>query len=648
MLTDSYKIIDEGSISLSGRSTGITGVGADVIASLGGGDAIVEFKPIDEEIKKLVSEKFGKDYVENDEGFIIKVDSKVTVYADTPSAMLFGACSVKDKCIDGKISRGLWWSYPAVSHRSLRIFLPPKKDLKYFYKLIDMIVHMGYNTILLEICGAMEFKRHPEINRGWIDYCASVNESPEKYRLAGKGYYRVKNSIHTCNAGGGVYSQEEIKEIVKYCKDRFIEIVPEVPSLSHSEYILVSHPELRECDDEPYAAEACPSNPDLNKLVFDLYDEVIDVFGCKALHIGHDEWWVMCVCDKCRGKNPADLYVNNVLESYNYLKSKGVKTYMWADKLKAVKDKKGEVHGAARKDTYAVPTKKEPKTVNIMGEDYPLYDIHWFEAPDWVKKEGFHHVIESTEGCITRLPSDITYCNWYYAYDTDIEDNLFYREGKDMILGNTVPSCLNNYKQRFSHGVQGISVSNWAETSEINMQQWGVPYQLGYGSVICWNHERTEYDHRENVLDAFKGLYELRNRDVLSGAHLEVEHRMTKKWVEGKKGFNSMAILDTDAITLGNYKVTYSDGREELFPVMMNINISIKDIKLVRGISGDSYTYCESGDFSHTASLCNLSGTDGDIWYKTVMPLKADAVKCEYVPREGMEDYVAVKSMIIG
>ena len=647
MLTDSYKILKEGSISLSGKSTGIDGVGADVISTLTGGDALVEFKPICDKIKKEVSDKFGKEYIENEEAFIIKADDIVTVYADTPRAKLFAACSIKDKYTDGKMRCGLWWSYPSVSHRSLRVFLPPKKDLQYFYKLIDMLVHMGYNSILLEICGAMEFKRHPEINEGWLKYCASINESPEKYHLATNGYYRVKNSIHTCNAGGGVYSQEEMKEIVNYCKERFIEIVPEVPSLSHSEYILVSHPELRECDDEPYAAEACPSNPDLNKLVFDLYDEVIDVFGCKALHIGHDEWWVMCVCDKCKGKNPVDLYVNNVMESYNYLKSKGIKTYMWADKLKAVKDKKGEWHGAARKDVYAVPTKKEPKTINVMGENHPLYDIYWFKAPQWVKEEGFHHVIESVEGCSSRLPSDITYCNWYYAYDTDIGDNVFSREGKDMILGNAVPSCINNYKERFLSGTQGISVSNWAETSEYNMQQWGVPYQLGYGSVICWNHERTEADHKENVFDAFNGLYELNNRETIEGSHLEVEYRMAKEWKGGKKGFDSMAMLDTDALTLGNYEVTYADGTKDLFPVMFNLNISYGDIKFVRTISADSYAYAEEGNFNYTASACNITGTAGDIWYKTVLAIKEGAVKCEYIPKEGMEDYVTVKRLEI-
>lgn len=646
MLTDSYKIIEKGYVSLSGKAIGADGVAAETIASLKGGDAPVEFKPIDSYAKKLVADKLGKAYVENDEGFIIEVGDKVAVYADTDRAKLFAACSIKDKYIDGKISRGLWWSYPCVPHRSLRMFLPPKKDLDYFYKLIDMMVHMGYNGILLEICGAMEFKRHPEINKGWIDYCASVNESLEKYNLVGKGYYRTKNSVHTCNAGGGVYSQEEMKEIVKYCADRFIEIVPEVPSLSHSEYLCVSHPELKECEDEPYAGTACPSNPELNKLVFDLYDEVIDVFGCKSLHIGHDEWWVMCVCDKCKDKDPSDLYINNVMESYNYLKNKGVKTYMWSDKLHRIIDKEGECHGAAGKDVYAVPTRKEPKTINIMGKDYPLYDRYWFQAPDWVKEEGFHQYIMDVD-CTGRLPNDIMYCNWYYACEPDIANSIFYREGKDMILGNALPSTLNNYKQRFKYGAQGISVSNWAETSEQNMQEWGAQFELGYGSIICWNHERDELDHEKNVFETFRGLYELRNRDILAAPHLEIKHSVVKDWQEGRKYYGEMAMVDTDFLTLGNYEVTYTDGRVEKFPAMFTLNISSNSVRLERRAHTLNWDYAIDSDLSHTASVCDISKEEDGIWYKMVMPLSGEVAKCEYVPKKGFEEYVAVKSIEI-
>lgn len=645
MLTDSYKIIEDGFVSLSGKSNGVSGVAADVIASITGGDVSVEFKPIDDYAKKLVSDKLGKEYVENDEGFIVEAGENVTVYADTDRAKLFAACSVKDKCENDKMNRGVWWSYPSVPHRSLRIFLPPKDDLDYFYKLIDMLVHLGYNSILLEICGALEFKRHPEINKAWIEYCASVNEYPEKYNYVGSAYYRTKNSVHTCNAGGGVYSQEEMKEIVKYCADRFIEIVPEVPSLSHSEYICVAHPELRECDDEPYAATACPSNPELNKLVFDLYDEVIEVFGCKSLHIGHDEWWVMNVCDKCKDKDPIDLYVNNVLENYEYLKSKGVKTYMWADKLTAVKDKKGEEHGAARKDIYALPRKEEPVAIEIMGKKYQLYDRYWFKAPEWVKEIGFHQVIADMRGCSEKLPPDIMYCNWYYAYDPEIADNVYEREGKDMIYGNAVPSALNNYKMRFEHGCQGISVSNWAETSEYNMAEWGAPYELGYGSIICWNHDRTEYDFKINNLEAFNGLYKLRNRDVLSGPHLEVTHTSVVPWADGNKCVGEMSLVDTDFLTMGNYEVTYTDGRVEKFPVMYSLNVSNGNVRMERCISSDNYAYGSQRDYIHTASLCDIAYDDEYLWYTAVMPLTGEVADCKYVPRNGFEDYIKVKSI---
>ena len=231
MLTDSYKKVEEGYLTLSGKSIGVCGVAEEVIASLGGGETVVEFKPFDETAKQLIADKLDKEYVQNEEGFLISVDETVTVYADSDRAKLYAACSIQDKYADGHISRGLWWSYPTCAHRSLRVFLPPKSEMDYFHSLIDQLVHLGYNALLLEVCGTMEFKKHPEINKCWQDYAAAVHESPEKRSLIGRSYYRTKNSAHTSNAGGGVYSQDEMREIVRYCAERFIEIIPEVPSV---------------------------------------------------------------------------------------------------------------------------------------------------------------------------------------------------------------------------------------------------------------------------------------------------------------------------------------------------------------------------------------------------------------------------------
>lgn len=647
MLTDSYEITEDGCVSLSGESRGAQGITKKIIHTLKGGETVVLFKPIDEHARKLVTDKLKKSYVENAEGYIVEVSDKVFVYADSDRAKLFAACAIKDKYIGGKIQKGIWWSYPCVPHRSLRMFLPPKDKKEYFFNLIDMLVHLGYNSILLEIGGAMEFKNHPEINEGWLKYCASVNEDIEKYNLVKRGYYRTKNSVHTYNAGGDVYSQREIKEIADYCRERFVEIIPEVPSLSHSEYLCVSHPELRECLDEPYASTACPSNPKLNEIVFELYDEVIDVLGCKSLHIGHDEWWVMCVCEKCKGKSPVDLYTDNVMQSYNYLKSKGIKTYMWSDKMHRITDKEGECHGAAYKDVYSIPTKSEPKTLNIMGVDYPLYDRYWYNAPDWVKKEGFHQKILEMGGCSKRLPADIMYCNWYYACDPDIADNVFYREGKDMIIGNALASTMNNYKQRFKYGAKGISVSSWTETEELNMQEWGVLFELGYGSIICYNHDRDELDHERNVFDVFGALYNYKNKDVLAKPHIEVKHSVVKNWDEGKKYYGKMAKIDKEFLTLGHYKITYKDKRTENFPVVFTINISSNKASIHRCANKLNWDYYIDPDIPRTASVCDISQEEDGLWYKTVIPISGDAEKCEYFPKPGYEDFVSVKNIEI-
>ena len=645
MLTDCYKVIEDGYVRLSGKSIGADGVAKEIIASLSGGEAVVEFKNTDSFARTLVYERLNREYVENDEGFIIVVDEGVTVYADNGRARLYAACAIED-LYDGKLQRGVWWSYPLCGHRSLRIFLPPKNEIAYFHTLIDQMVHLGYNALILEICGAMEFKKHPEINRAWVDYCASVHEYPEKYNLLSRAYYRTKNSIHTCNAGGAVYSQDEMRELLKYCCDRFIEVVPEVPSLSHSEYILVAHPELRECDDEPFAATACPSNPDLNKLVFELYDEVINVFEPKSLHIGHDEWWNVCICDKCRDKDPNELYVNNVLESYNYLKHRGIKTYMWADKLVQIIDKNGERHGAAGKDIYTVPTRRAVKTVEIMGTEYPLYDRYWFEAPEWVKKEGFRHDIPDMD-CAHMLPEDITYVNWYYAEDPAVRENVFYKQGKDMILGNALPSSITNYKERFKYGAQGFSVSCWGETSEINMQSYQTVFQMGYGSVITWNHGRSEMMHERNVFDTFDTLYKLRNRKTLSGPHIEVTHALVKEWADGRKYYKSMERVDQDFLTIGEYRVTYKDGGEEAFPVIFSINITHKDISLERCASKLSWCYTNDNDYPVVASKCRINKELDGIWYTTALPISGDVESCKFVPRKGFEGYVEVKNILI-
>ena len=96
---------------------------------------------------------------------------------------------------------------------------------------------------------------------------------------------------------GGFYTQDQIRDVVKYAAARYINIVPEIEMPGHSEAALAAYPELS-CDPSyPYkVAETwgvfhdiyCPSDKTFNFLQ-DVLTEVMDLFPGKYIHVGGDE-----------------------------------------------------------------------------------------------------------------------------------------------------------------------------------------------------------------------------------------------------------------------------------------------------------------------------------------------------------------------
>lgn len=179
------------------------------------------------------------------------------------------------------------------------------------------------------------------------------------------------------------------------------------------------------------------------------------------------------------------------------------------------------------------------------------------------------------------------------------------------------------------------------------MQSWGTVFEMGYGSVIAWKHDRTELMYEKNLFDTFDGLYALRNRDILKGNHMEVTHTVVKDWEAGRKSYGDMATLDEDFLTLGNYHVVYTDGREEDFPATFAVNLSYQGVSLERCEDSLLWTYKVDPDYVRVASRCKMSKDANGVWYTTAMPLDGEVASCEYIPKAGFEDYVEVKEIAI-
>ncbi len=149
---------------------------------------------------------------------------------------------------------------------------------------------------------------------------------------------------------GGYYTQEQIREVVKYAADRQITIIPEIEMPGHALAALASYPYLG-CTKGPYEVATrwgvfpdvfCAGNDSTFTFLENVLDEVIQLFPGKYIHIGGDECpktrWEKCA--KCQERiRQLGLKDEHALQSYfiqrieKYLNGKGRKIIGWDEIL---------------------------------------------------------------------------------------------------------------------------------------------------------------------------------------------------------------------------------------------------------------------------------------------------------------------------
>ena len=55
----------------------------------------------------------------------------------------------------------------------------------------------------------------------------------------------------------------------------------------------------------------------------------------------------MCICDRCKGKDPVDLYIADIQKLSDFLTAQGITPMMWGEKLLPVITKEGKHYGGA-------------------------------------------------------------------------------------------------------------------------------------------------------------------------------------------------------------------------------------------------------------------------------------------------------------
>ncbi len=612
----------------------------DLLSSVdsGEGGVSVSFQKLTNDIFNKLTSCFDNPVNLKEDAYIVDINDEIKIYYTSSISKLYALYTIKRHYTPEGINKGVIYNVPKLEMRGFRAYLPGKRKLDEFKKLIDFLISFGYNTLMLEIGGAMEYKRHPEINEGWLKYCEIVEEFNGKPKYATRIWDFPKNAVHSANAEEDFLTQEELSIIVDYCRERDVEIIPEVPTFCHVDYLLFNHRELAECPDEPIPNNACPSNEDYYKLVFDVLDEVIEVFKPKRINICHDEAYVYGQCPKCRTKSGAELFGGHIIRLHDYLAAKNVKTMLWGDGI--IKT----WHGGNAAYHQKLPWDGK-RIATIEGKTYKVTDFMCHSVEEWEKKkkeqpDAVAWYVQEKQ-CIEFLPKDIEAINWSWSYGVD-NDIQYLENGMYQVYGNFSVIGMKNFDERINNGVSGFFYSHWARNDFDTLQRVGSLFHAGYNSLATWSHSYSEDKKYDNVKLVSEAVYKFMNYDTLMKKHLEITH--TTDALIKHEMFLIYKIVRED-YRMGFYEVTYTDDTTDLIPIYWGLNIGQTNPGFEKFESSD-----EEGGYFNIYSFEPIGTTKlvydgGKVYYTIAVPVEKDVKSVKPVMTS---DYnVELKSAVV-
>jgi len=537
-----------------------------------------------------IAAKIGTVYCENEEGYAVVTSDSVDVYSKSDIGLLFGAYALLRQSNGGNVQKGIVYSYPHTKVRGVKVFLPSRSNMDFFKSFVEYCSYYGCNSIMIETGGALEYKKHPEINEGWEEYCKIFDEYQGKTIDVQNSYGWKKNSIHYENGGGSWLTHEEVRELVDFCRSVHMEVIPEIPSLSHSDYILTRHPELAERAEDPLPNTYCPSNPATYELLFDIFEETIEVFNPNIVNIGHDEYYSIGLCDRCKNKAAEDLYADDINKIYDYFKQRGIKTMLWGDKI-----------------------------INAISYEGYHYGGSFIE---YKTEDGREYTVPATYKAIDKIPNDIVIMNWYWRLCREYDQMYFDKGFNNVIYGNYRPMQIFDIHERMDNKIDGYFISNWSSLDPVHIQRNGIFAGVAYAAYTYWNDKFDENDFENNFMSVADNIlnYRLKNegKTYVKVVHTTNEIRPHKEFVDG-------FLMDYEGDCLGEYTIFYTDGTEQKQKVWFGLNIGNAEVQIGRTPAFDSDMYNLNPYFYEPTYSCSYVKYGDKLYY--LYPLAVDDKK---------------------
>ena len=200
-------------------------------------------------------------------------------------------------------------------------------------KLIDALAVLKFNKL----------HWHLTDDQGWRFECGSF---PELNTVAAVRPYSDFGKTYVDEPYGRVYTKAEMREVVAYCAERGIDVIPEFDIPGHSSALLSAMPSLSCMGEEVkikthqgiFKDVLCLAKEKTYEVVIRIIDEFLEVFPGEYIHIGGDETpadhWKTCpACQEYMKKLGVKSYaeyqncfMNRIID---YLESKGRHCIVW-------------------------------------------------------------------------------------------------------------------------------------------------------------------------------------------------------------------------------------------------------------------------------------------------------------------------------
>ncbi len=291
-------------------------------------------KSSDAQIQLLLDNSLGN------EEYKLKVSNKcITIIAAKPAGFYYALQTLKQlmprnvmAVVPAENSKG--WSVPCIDIED-----SPRFEWRGF--MLDEGRHFYGKEEIKKIIDAMSaykmnrFHWHLTEDQGWRIEIKKYPRLTEvgawrESKVLGWGEVKPDGQLY-----GGFYTKRDVKEIVAYAKERFIEIVPEIDIPGHSQAAVASYPEFLSCDPENkhevWLWQGVSSdvinvaNPLAVQFAKDVIDELVDMFPFGYIHLGGDEcptakWERNAECQALLKEIGSDKYRDLQIHFYKQLK----------------------------------------------------------------------------------------------------------------------------------------------------------------------------------------------------------------------------------------------------------------------------------------------------------------------------------------